>query len=129
MVPLSGMEIYVELRSRNDWIEDYLPHASGTPEMPDRARHVIPHAAIQRLLEAVFSLPPGRWLENWEMNRKIERLRREQSHSVESYFSADVCKGHIDRHGANIVTALAVRFAEFPSLLGSPAGVLRKGQR
>jgi hypothetical protein len=43
------------------------------------------------------------------MNRKIERLTREQAHSGESYFSVDVCKGHIDRHGENLVAALAIR--------------------
>jgi predicted DNA-binding protein YlxM (UPF0122 family) len=32
------------------------------------------------------------------MDRKIARLTREQSSSFESYFSADVCKGHIDKH-------------------------------
>jgi hypothetical protein len=36
-------------------------------------------------------------------------LSREQSHSFESYFSADVCKGHVDKHGENVVTALAAR--------------------
>ena len=65
-----------------------------------------------------FSLPFGPWLEKWERNRKIERLTREQSHSFESYFSADVCKGHIDKHGENVVTALAVRFQILPLPLG-----------
>jgi hypothetical protein len=43
------------------------------------------------------------------MNRKIKRLSLEQSSSIESFFSADVCKGHIDRHGESVVTALAAR--------------------
>jgi hypothetical protein len=53
---------------------------------------------VQRILEILFSLPFGTWIETWEMNRKIKKLAREQSSSFESYFSADVCKGHIDRH-------------------------------
>jgi hypothetical protein len=109
MIPLSGLETYDEIRRRNDWIEDYLPHASGAPELPKAATLVKRPSALQRALEVVLSLPFGHWFEKWEMNRKIKRLTREQSHSVESYFSADVCKGHIDKHGENVVTALAVR--------------------
>jgi hypothetical protein len=111
MIPLSGMEIYGEIRRQNDWIEGYLPHASGAPEPPRGVELVRGHSGTQRVLEILFRLPLGRWLEKWEMNRKIRRLTREQSHSFESYFSADVCKGHIDKHGENVVTALAVRVA------------------
>ena len=64
---------------------------------------------LQRILEFLFNLPFGSRLEKWEMDRKIKRLSQEQASSVESYFSADVCKGHIDRHGKRIVTALDVR--------------------
>jgi hypothetical protein len=143
MVPLSGMEIYDEMRQLNDWVYDYLPNASGAPQAhvmlspsaplrinstkhlrsgePDSSvvapvchsltpsRRLFGRETFQKILEMFFSLPFGHWLEKWEMNRKIARLTREQSHSFESYFSADVCKGHIDRHGENVVTALAVR--------------------
>lgn len=109
MIPLSGMKIYDEIRQRNAWIDNYLPNASGMPELPARTASVETYPTMQRVLGILFSLPFGPWLEKWEMNRKIERLAREQSHSFESYFSADVCKGHIDEHGENIVTALATR--------------------
>ena len=109
MVPLSGMEIYDEICGRNNWIYDYLPNASRAPELPQSVQRAKGRSAIQRYLELIFGLPLGAWFEKWEMNRKIERLTREQAHSVESYFSADVCKGHIDKHGENIVTALSVR--------------------
>jgi hypothetical protein len=109
MIPLSGVEVYNEIRRRNDWIEDYLPHASGAPEPPPPAALVKRLSAIQRVSELVLSLPFGRWFEKWEMNRKIERLSREQSHSIESSFSADICKGHIDKHGENALIALAMR--------------------
>jgi hypothetical protein len=111
MIPLSGRVVYEEICRLNDWIYDYLPNASGAPELPQAVEQVRRRSVIQKGLELVFSLPFGTWLEKWEMNRKIKRLAREQSHSFESYFSADVCKGHIDRHGENIVTALAVRLA------------------
>ena len=112
MVPISGMEIYKEIRRRNDWMDDYLPNASGMPELPEGTESVKTYSTIQRVLEILFSQPFGQWLEKWEMHRKIERLSGEQSRSHESYFSADVCKGHIDKHGENVVTALALRLGK-----------------
>jgi hypothetical protein len=109
MIPLSGMEIYGEILRQNDWIIDYLPNALMEPEMPQGVQQAENHPTIQRVLEILFNLPFVNQLEKWEMNRKIARLTREQSSSFESYFSEDVCKGHIDRHGENVTTALAVR--------------------
>jgi hypothetical protein len=109
MIPLSGVEIYNEIRHRNGWTDDYLPNAPGLPGFPEGAETVKKISIIQKALERFFSLAFGSWLEKWEMNRKIHRLSREQSVSRESSFSADVCKGHIDRHGENALTALAVR--------------------
>ncbi len=112
MIPLSGMEIYRELRRLNAWTADYLPNALMAPEMPQGVKQAQEHPIIQRILEILFSLPFANWFEKWEMNRKIARLAREQSSSFESYFSADICKGHIDKHGEDVVTALAVRFTD-----------------
>ena len=109
MVPLAGMEIYDEMIRLNHWIYYYLPNASGAPALSHRVQKATGRSVLQKVLEFIFSLPFGAWLEKWEMNRKIKRLAREQAQSFESYFSADVCKGHIDRHGENVVTALAVR--------------------
>jgi predicted nucleotidyltransferase len=111
MIPLSGMERYKEIRHLNSWMEEYLPNASGAPEIPRSVKPVNGLYFPQKVLEIIFSLPFGSWLERWEMHRKIKKLSYEQSSSFESYFSADVCKGHIDRHGENAVTALAVRLA------------------
>lgn len=124
MIPISGMEIYTEIRDRNDWIDDYLPNASGVSGLSKGAELVKKFSIIQRVMEMFFSTPFGRWLEKWEMRRKIDRLTREQSHSFESYFSADVCKGHIDRHGENVGRALAARLKMATSL--APAGAVRE---
>ncbi|HEY3473592.1 MAG TPA: hypothetical protein VGK56_03225 [Anaerolineales bacterium] len=109
MIPLSGLEIYDELRRLNDWTDEYLPNAHGAPDWPDGARPLMRRSLFQSISELIFRLPFGDWLETWEMNRKIKRLAREQSSSLESCFTAHVCKGHIDRHGENIGAALAVR--------------------
>ena len=122
MIPLSGMEIYNDIRQRNAWIDQYLPNASGLPEVPQDTGTVKTYFTVQKALEILFSLPFGQWLEKWEMNRKIARLSREQSQSFESYFSADVCKGHIDKHGESVVTALAVRLQVLPLPMGEGRG-------
>jgi hypothetical protein len=106
MIPLSGMEIYREMFRLNNWTAEYLPNASMEPEMPPGVKPVQKRSMLQRVLEIFLSLPPGTWLERWEMDRKIARLTREQSVSFESYFSADVCKGHIDRHGQKTESAI-----------------------
>jgi len=66
--------------------------------MPQDVKLVQKRSVMQEVLEILFRLPIANWFEKWEMDRKIARLTREQSSSFESYFSADVCKGHIDRH-------------------------------
>jgi hypothetical protein len=122
MIPLFGRETYDEMRRLNGWTSDYLPNALKAPEMPPGVKLIQRRTGIQRALETIFRLPLFGWVERWEMNRKIKRLSREQSVSMESYFSADVCKGHIDRHGQNVVTALDVRLKEATDPQGGARG-------
>ena len=98
MIPLSGMEIYTEMRRLNDWMADYLPNAFTASELPKGIKPLQKYSVIQKALEILFRLPFASWFEKWEMDRKIIRLTRAQSSSLESYFSTDICKGHIDRH-------------------------------
>jgi hypothetical protein len=112
MVPLSGADMYQEIRRRNIWVEHHLPNASGAPRAPQGVKTAQTGSLFQRVVEFLFQFPFMDYFEKWEMNRKIARLGREQASSFESYFSADVCKGHIDRHGENIAAALAVRLEE-----------------
>jgi hypothetical protein len=118
MIPLSGLATYQKMRQINDWTEEYLPHAAGAPALPSGVRQVQVDSLIKVILEFLFRLPFASWLEKWEMDRKIARLSREQASSFESYFSADICKGHIDRHGENVVTALAVRLQNATNATG-----------
>ena len=119
MIPLSGMRMYREIRRVNRWVADYLPNAWDAPQLPPGIKPVQTRSIIQKALELLFRIPFVNWFEKWEMNRKVTRFTREQSSSSESYFSADVCKGHIDRHGENVVTALAVRLQKATALPGT----------
>lgn len=109
MIPLSGMDIYQEMFRLNDWIYEHLPNVKGAPELVLGVKQKNRRSFVQRMLERLFNLPLGSWFEQWERNRKIAKLTREQSSSFESYFSTDVCKGHVDKHGEHVATALAVR--------------------
>lgn len=109
MIPLSGLDVYHEMRRLNDWTDDFLPNASSAPLLPHNVEQLQGRSLIRSFLEFVLGLSLGDWFERWEMDRKIARLRREQSSSPESYFSPDVCKGHVDRHGESTGNAFAVR--------------------
>ena len=110
MIPLSGWEVYSEIRRLNDWLVDYLPNALIAPEMPPGVRPVQKRSMIQKVLEILLRFPFANWFETWEMDRKIARLSREQSSSSESYFSKDVCKGHIEKHGQKTESAIQEKF-------------------
>jgi hypothetical protein len=114
MIPLSGIEIYREMCRLNSWVHDYLPNALNEPEFPYGLQPAGSSSVFQRVLEIFLCLPGANWLEKWEMDRKIARLTREQFSSFESYFSADVCKGHIDRHGQKTESVLIERLQAFP---------------
>jgi hypothetical protein len=114
MIPLSGMEIYREIWRLNSWIQDYLPNAFPEPEVKSTRKHAKRSSFFQQTVETLLNNPFGNLLEKWEMTRKMDRLTHEQSSSFESYFSADVCKGHIDRHGQKTEYVLISRLQAFP---------------
>ena len=114
MIPLSGMEVYAQMRRLNAWTEDVLPNAQGAPSTSHLVK--IP-TRLQRLLEWIFNLLRVDRFEKWEMNRKIQKLTREQSSSPETHFSADVCKGHKDSYGQRTNAALEERLESFGFLI------------
>ncbi|MDH4053812.1 MAG: B12-binding domain-containing radical SAM protein [Gammaproteobacteria bacterium] len=71
MVPVFGLNTYAELRSRNKWVDDYLPNADGEPPGSCEVSPVAPR--LRRFLEALLSSPLGSLLENWESGRKIRK--------------------------------------------------------
>jgi hypothetical protein len=102
MVPVWGIQTYQRMRKLNRWTDEYLPNAADSPIREQPAR---PEAASlnKRLAELLFEASPGRWLETWEMNRKIRKLTREHDNISEADFSPDRCKGHFDGHMQHIL--------------------------
>ena len=107
MVPLAGLDIYKRMRDLNPWVRHFLPNADGAPSPP--AVRVEPQssaAGIQSVFEAVLPAPLAERLEAWEGERKIRRLRAENLNNPEAAFSADLCKGHSNRHGSRTANVL-----------------------
>jgi len=114
MVPLFGLDVYERMRAANGWSRAYLPNADGPPGVPtwriERARDLPALARpLRGTLETGLRTPLGRWLDRWEMRRKIARWRRQYPHQPEAAFGPDWCKGHFDAHGQRIMAALAER--------------------
>lgn len=116
MIPLYGREIYDELRRVNDWTADYLPNANGPPPPPAEAGAVAPARrgglSAGRLLEAALDTQPGRWLDRWEMERKVAKFRRLSPTWQESDFSPNCCKGHFELHKQRAMEAFETRLDE-----------------
>jgi hypothetical protein len=129
MVPLSGLDIYADIRRRNAWVAEFLPNADGAPPMPATIKGAESPFRLRPVFEAVLRTPPAGWFERWEMDRKVRKLSREQGDSDESAFSADVCKGHDQRHLSRTrqlldskVSRLLTSMLESPSAAGTPPG-------
>ncbi|GAB4515938.1 MAG: hypothetical protein OHK0046_20210 [Anaerolineae bacterium] len=109
MVPVSGMETYDAMRRLNAWTDDYFPNAASAPtpygEPAPETRRL-----STRLLEYVLRTPPGQWIDEWEMNRKIRKLSRQPGQNpYEVDFSRDWCKGHFEGHMQRVMKAFDAR--------------------
>jgi hypothetical protein len=57
----------------------------------------------------------GERLETWEMNRKIQRLTHQVGFGIETRFTAEVCQGNFQHHGAQTRQAVHERLAQLES--------------
>jgi hypothetical protein len=120
MVPLSGLDVYAEIRRRNAWVADFLPNADGAPPAPISIKMTKSTPRLRPVFEAVMRTPPVAWFERWEMDRKVRKLSSEQGDSDESAFSADVCKGHDQRHQSRTQHLLDSKISRLLSLMLKP---------
>jgi hypothetical protein len=110
MVPVSGMGAYNQLRMTNPWVKDFLPNSGKRPHRNLTSKKSIPAPikGVRWLGEIALRTPPGDWLEQWEMNRKVSRFT--QQSSSETAFSADYCKGHFEAHGVQTMNEFSNRW-------------------
>lgn len=113
MVPLYGADTYWRMREFNSWIDDYLPHAAGTPNSMSIFRLGKRERAVKQATECALSGRLGTWLETWEMQRKIRKFsRRAQTEGGSVVFTPDCCKGHFDHHDETIMQLFEERLAQ-----------------
>lgn len=115
MVPIAGLDVYREMRRLNQWVAEWLPNATTAPPGPRgtvcSSRPANGHLA--GLGEQLLQGRIGARLEQWEMQRKIEKFckARAADHDgrAEVAFSTDWCKGHFDGHARRVLAAYAER--------------------
>lgn len=113
MVPLAGMDTYRHLRRLNTWAMRYLPNAEGPPREQTASavgQNVV--RALSRAGEVALRTPAGEWIEQWEMNRKVEKFTANGNGHKEVHFGPDCCKGHFDEHGRRTLAQFTERLRE-----------------
>jgi hypothetical protein len=128
MVPLYGLDVYAEIRRNNTWVAEFLPNADGAPPAPASVKLTESKSWLRPVFEAAMRTPPWAWFERWEMERKVRKLSREQCDSDESAFSADVCKGHDQRHGSRTQQLLDSKVSRLLNIQNQPAPVVGPGE-
>ena len=113
MVPLAGRQVYRRIRESNPWVGHFLPNAGDAPNYTDADELGGTAAKAKSVLERVLLSSVGTRLENWEMQRKIRKLRAENEANPEASFSPDTCKGHSNRHGYRTERILDEKLQQF----------------
>ena len=107
MTPLYGLDVYQEIRRLNSWAAQFIPNAVNAPLT--RPNLPPPYPIIQTMMELPWRTPAGRWLDNWEMERKIRKFSRHPNCNQEADFHTDWCKGHFEAHKQRVLTAYGER--------------------
>ncbi len=96
MIPITGLDVYHDLRNINQWTERFLPNAikKNSRNSPVRAIRV---KILQPILEIPLRGKLGDKLEAWCMDFQLRHILR-QGLSDETNFTADVCQGNFHSH-------------------------------
>lgn len=109
MIPITGMDVYLELRERNAWTESFLPNALSAPQ---HAPDIEPFSGlVQRLSEFIFWGKLGDLLESWVMNLQLKKITRTYGSGLEAHFSADLCQGNFHDHRTGTEQSFQERLA------------------
>ncbi len=98
MIPISGLDVYRQLRAVNSWTESILPNS--TFSAPNLVQIPSADAAnrIQHLLEWPLRGKSGKRVERWIQDFQLQRIARRFGHGGETNFTADVCQGNFHHH-------------------------------
>lgn len=107
MVPIGGLRTYHRLRALNAWSDEFLPNARGAPRVMEPHADAPPWGTAAA--EWAGRTAVGRWVEGWEMRRKVRRFRGRSNGSGEAAFDRDSCKGHFAGYGERVLETFAER--------------------
>jgi hypothetical protein len=107
MYPVSGLNVYLQMRRLNAWALDYLPNTPSSRLIITDPGEKAP--VLQRFGELILQSPVFDRLERWEMERKQRKFASISGNHLETDFSSDRCKGHFDGHGNRVLAAFRER--------------------
>jgi hypothetical protein len=96
MIPISGVDVYEQLREANPWIETYLPNAKSTPLVTPKPQPRI--AWLQKIFEFLLRGKLGDVLEKWSMDFQIKKINNTYGTGREVDFSVNLCQGNFHDH-------------------------------
>lgn len=114
MLPICNMEIYVSMRAKNPWTDNFLPNADA----PIHKINIKPlnqvGTIVKRSLEAILSTQIGNWLEAWEYKRKSQRFQQQaQEPSASAQIDQGQVKGHFNDYGYGVLAKYQSKLEEF----------------
>ncbi|MBI3241067.1 MAG: hypothetical protein HYZ49_02085 [Chloroflexi bacterium] len=100
MIPLTGHDLYWQMRSINGWAAGFLPNADSMPRPERDAAPRGPARLGQRWLESLLAGRVGNLLENWERRRKLQKFRPQlRRPATEAVLDETRIKGHFNDYG------------------------------
>lgn len=109
MIPITGMDVYLELREYNVWTESFLPNAVSAPK---HAPDMKPASVwLQKFLELLLRGSMGDKLEKWAMDFQLKKITRTYGSGLEANFSADLCQGNFHDHRTGTEQSFRERLA------------------
>lgn len=104
MVPLYGEELYQRMLQENAWFQTYLPNAEPQRSIYNRRN------LLKSALEMLFGGRLGRWLEQWEYQRKMRKFEQQQEEaSSAAELDSGRVKGHFQDKGHPVMIAYHAR--------------------
>lgn len=118
MVPMYGLEAYLEMRTQNDWVNAYLPNAKQYPKMTNELC-VSASKPVKTLLEWCMQTPVGNWFERYESSRKIHRFNADDFYDTPHSLFTEERTGHRKATGEKIEKEWQARLIEYDALADS----------
>lgn len=114
MVPLYGLDLYIQFRQQNNWVETHLPNAQGAFRSENEVKPGVLWHSIKRLMEWVLISDVGTWFENWEKQRKLKRFAQDlQTPDHAAQLDDQHVKGHFQDYGHPALRRYQDRLRQF----------------